>query len=68
MFLHKRKEEEEEEEEEEEDDDDDDDDDEGRKEILREIDFMGPTFCFSANFNFTLLKFCLFKKLLFISS
>ena len=36
MFLHKRKKEEEEEEEE----------DEGRKEILREIDFMGPTFLF----------------------
>ena len=65
MFLHKRKKEEEEKEEEEEEEEEE---DEGRKEILREIDFMGPTFCFSANFNFTLLKFCLFKKLLFISS
>ena len=54
MFLHKRKKEEEEKEEEEEEEEED--DDEGRKEILREIDFMGPTFCFSANFNFTLLK------------
>ena len=41
MFLHKRKKEEEEKEEEEEEEEE-----EGRKEILREIDFMGPTFLF----------------------
>ena len=43
MFLHKRKKEEEEKEEEEEEEEEE---DEGRKEILREIDFMGPTFLF----------------------